>query len=138
MTDENQTFATSPLEDFAARTVACPKCGAPVGAECAIPEGYHCAAGYHLERYEASKAACIKKAVRSDAINSPAHYTSHPSGIECIQITEHFGFNIGNAIKYLWRAGLKTSDPIEDLEKAAWYVAREIAKRKRFVPTVAP
>lgn len=64
-----------------------------------------------------------------DPVNHPTHYTSHPSGIECIQITEHLGFCIGNAIKYLWRADLK-GDAIEDLEKAAWYVAREIARRK--------
>ena len=42
----------------------------------------------------------------SDTVNHPAHYNTHPSGVECIEITEHFNFNIGNAIKYLWRAGL--------------------------------
>lgn len=65
-----------------------------------------------------------------DPVNRPAHYTGHPSGVECIQITEHLNFCIGNAIKYLWRAGLK-GDAIEDLEKAAWYVAREIERRKK-------
>ena len=70
------------------------------------------------------------KQVESDDVNHPKHYTSHPSGVECIAITEHFGFNVGNAIKYLWRAGLKTDDPITDLEKAAWYVAREIQRLK--------
>lgn len=64
----------------------------------------------------------------SDSVNHPSHYTSHPSGVECITVTEHFGFNVGNAIKYLWRAGLKSDDPIEDLKKAAWYVAREIER----------
>jgi hypothetical protein len=67
----------------------------------------------------------------ADPINHPAHYTSHPSGVECITVTEHFGFNIGNAIKYLWRAGLKSSDATEDLKKAAWYVEREIARLGR-------
>jgi hypothetical protein len=62
----------------------------------------------------------------SDAIN-PNHYTSHPSGIECIQITEHMNFCRGNAIKYLWRAGEK-GDVIEDLRKARWYVDREIER----------
>ncbi|MFD0384476.1 DUF3310 domain-containing protein [Streptomyces stramineus] len=38
------------------------------------------------------------------AVDHPAHYTSHPSGVECIEITQHFNFPIGNAIKYLWRA----------------------------------
>lgn len=61
------------------------------------------------------------------AINHPKHYTSHPSGIECIQITEHMGFCLGNAIKYIWRAGSK-GDPIEDLKKARWYIEREIER----------
>lgn len=62
-----------------------------------------------------------------DAIN-PNHYRSHPSGVECIQITEHMNFTLGNAVKYIWRAGLKSEDPIEDLKKARWYVEREIAR----------
>ena len=66
----------------------------------------------------------------SDTVNHPEHYTQHPSGIECIQITEHMGFNLGNAIKYLWRADLK-GEAIEDLRKAAWYVNREIQRRER-------
>lgn len=64
-----------------------------------------------------------------DNVNHPTHYTSHPSGIECIQITRHYCFSIGNAIKYLWRAGLKASadktqreKEIEDLKKAKWYI----------------
>ena len=60
----------------------------------------------------------------NDPVNHPAHYTAHPSGVECITITEHFNFNIGNAIKYLWRAGLK-GNAVEDLKKAAWYATRE-------------
>ena len=64
-----------------------------------------------------------------DMVNKPPHYTSHPSGVECIQITEHMGFNLGNALKYIWRADLK-NNAIEDLEKAVFYVNREIAKRK--------
>lgn len=64
-----------------------------------------------------------------DPVNHPKHYTTHPSGIECIQITEHMGFNLGNALKYIWRCDLKR-DAIEDLEKASWYIQREIAKRK--------
>jgi hypothetical protein len=66
----------------------------------------------------------------SDPVNNPSHYTGHPSGIECIQITEHMGFNLGNAIKYVWRADLK-NDALEDLRKAAWYINREIQKRER-------
>jgi hypothetical protein len=63
-------------------------------------------------------------------VNKPKHYTSHPSGVDCIQITEHMGFNLGNAMKYIWRADLK-SDAMEDLRKAEWYIRREIEKRTK-------
>jgi hypothetical protein len=63
----------------------------------------------------------------SDNVNHPRHYTKHPSGIECIQITEHMGFNLGNAMKYIWRADLK-GNQVEDLEKAVWYINREIQR----------
>ena len=66
----------------------------------------------------------------NDVVNKPKHYTEHPSGIECIQVTEHMGFNLGNAIKYIWRCDLK-KDAIEDLKKAKWYIEREIAKRDK-------
>jgi len=62
----------------------------------------------------------------SDPIN-PDHYRSHPSGVECITVTEHMTFCLGNAVKYIWRAGEK-GDPIEDLKKARWYIDREIAR----------
>ena len=64
----------------------------------------------------------------TDEVNHPKHYTSHPSGVECIDITEHMNFCLGNAIKYLWRADLKNG--IQDLEKARWYIDREIERRK--------
>jgi len=64
--------------------------------------------------------------VEPDMVNHPPHYTTHPSGIECIQITEHMNFNVGNAVKYLWRADNKNG--LEDLKKAAWYVNREIER----------
>lgn len=79
---------------------------------------------------------------KNDNVNHPKHYTSDPSGIECIDITRHRNFNIGNAIKYLWRAGLKfgmeitpkktaiikngKDNEIEDLNKAVWYLVDEI------------
>ena len=62
-----------------------------------------------------------------EQVNHPKHYTSHPSGVECIEITEHMNFNLGNAIKYIWRASLKGKE-IEDLRKARWYVEREIQR----------
>lgn len=65
-------------------------------------------------------------------VNHPSHYTGHPSGVECIEITEHMNFCVGNAIKYLWRAGEK-DDYVQDLEKARWYIDREIQRSKNAV-----
>ena len=65
----------------------------------------------------------------SDPVNHPSHYTSHPSGVECIAVTEHMTFNLGNAVKYIWRAGLKPdASYIQDLRKALWYIDREIQR----------
>jgi len=65
----------------------------------------------------------------NDSVNHPSHYTSHPSGVECIQITEHFDFVIGNIIKYAWRAGLKDgSSKLQDLQKCLWYANRAVAR----------
>lgn len=76
--------------------------------------------------------------MKEDNVNHPKHYTSHPSGIEAIQITEHYDFCIGNAIKYLWRSGLKqeadkpnSEKEVEDLEKAVWYINRKISNLKK-------
>lgn len=70
---------------------------------------------------------------KSDNVNHPSHYTSDPSGVECIEIVKHRDFCVGNAIKYLWRAGLKhdhnedsTTKEIEDLQKAIWYINKKI------------
>lgn len=70
---------------------------------------------------------------KNDQVNHPKHYTSDPSGIECIDVTRHRNFNVGNAIKYLWRAGLKEDKDrklidkqVEDLNKAVWYLVDEI------------
>ena len=63
----------------------------------------------------------------SGSVNHPSHYNKHPSGVECIDIAEGFNFNIGNAIKYLWRAGLK-GEQRDDLLKARWYIDREIMR----------
>jgi Protein of unknwon function (DUF3310) len=67
-----------------------------------------------------------------DMVNHPPHYTSHPSGVECIDIVRHMNFNLGNVVKYVWRSGLKGDGvTIQDLEKAAWYLHDEIEMRKR-------
>lgn len=70
-----------------------------------------------------------EQSAATDPVNHPAHYVAHPSGVECITITEHMSFNLGNAVKYLWRADLK-GDPGMDLEKACWYIRREIDRRR--------
>lgn len=73
-----------------------------------------------------------------DNVNHPAYYNSHPSGIECIEVIRHYCFDIGNAIKYLWRAGLKQDadktskeKEIEDLNKAIWYIKDRIKFLKK-------
>ena len=63
----------------------------------------------------------------NDNVNHPKHYNSHPSGVECIEITEHMNFCLGNAVKYIWRASLKGKE-VEDLRKARWYIDREISR----------
>ncbi len=70
----------------------------------------------------------------ADQVNHPKHYTEHPSGVECIVVVEHMTFNVGNAVKYCWRAGLKgepealRAKHLEDLKKARWYLEREIQR----------
>ena len=66
----------------------------------------------------------------NEAVDHPKHYTGHPSGVECIAITEHMSFCLGNAFKYIWRCDLK-KDAIKDLKKAIWYIEREIKLREK-------
>ena len=82
--------------------------------------------------------AGVVKGPEPDRVNAPSHYTSHPSGVECIDITEHYDFCVGNAIKYLWRAGLKAEEgltdkakEIEDLKKASYYINRKIKQLEK-------
>ena len=70
-------------------------------------------------------------------VEHPDYYNQNPSGIECIEVARHYCFSIGNAIKYLWRAGLKKDSSledkekeIEDLEKAIWYINDRIKQLK--------
>lgn len=85
---------------------------------------------HYEEQYEKWMDEKLRVGALSDPVNNPEHYRGHPSGIECIQVTEFMGFNLGNAVKYIWRCDLK-KDAIEDLEKAKWYIQREIDKRKK-------
>lgn len=64
-----------------------------------------------------------------ERVDHPRHYNASPSGVEAIDVIEHLSFNVGTAMKYLWRAGLKTGESADtDLRKAIWYIERE---RKR-------
>lgn len=65
-----------------------------------------------------------------DMVNQPPHYKAHPSGIECIQIVEHMSFNLGNAVKYIWRCEEK-GNTLQDLKKAQWYIQREIERLEK-------
>lgn len=73
--------------------------------------------------------------VVNDVVNHPLHYNSSQAKcecgrrIECIDLTRHMGFALGNALKYIWRADHKGS-AITDIEKAIWYLQDELAKRK--------
>lgn len=82
-----------------------------------------------LWQIPALEAITSPKVKEHDPVNHPSHYTSDPSGVECIRITRHRNFNVGNAIKYLWRAGLKdSSKTVEDLKKAIFYINDEIER----------
>jgi hypothetical protein len=70
-----------------------------------------------------------------DTVNHPVHYNTHPSGVECIEIVQYFSFNVGNVIKYCWRAGLKNPESLEDLKKAQFYLRREIARLEKENPS---
>lgn len=64
--------------------------------------------------------------VKVELVDHPQHYNEHSKGIECIDVIEDMSFNVGSAIKYLWRAGLKPGEATDqDLRKAVWYIERE-------------
>ena len=87
---------------------------------------------YHplTNRFYADKSEEKGVETRSDPTNPP-HYRSNPSGVECIEVTQHMNFCLGNAMKYLWRCGLKrTEKPVVDLKKAVWYINIRIVTGK--------
>jgi hypothetical protein len=70
--------------------------------------------------------------LKKEHVNHPVHYNLHPSGVECIEIVRHMTFDIGNVIKYVWRNGLKDSQPsLRDLKKARYYLDDEIARLEK-------
>jgi hypothetical protein len=87
---------------------------------------------YLTEEETVAYNARMKEALNevNDPVNHPPHYTAHPSGVECITVIEHMNLCLGSAVGYIWRCDLK-GNPIEDLEKAIWYIRREIDRRKR-------
>lgn len=81
-----------------------------------MPEGSYCSVDCERE----AKPAVYEK------VDHPKHYNDHPAGIECIDVIEFLPFNIGSAVKYLWRAGLKPGEKTEeDIKKALWYIERQ-------------
>lgn len=86
-----------------------------------------CENGYKDSVLRVSCRKCVEMQIIStgDPVNHPAHYTSHPSGIETIEITKHEDFLTGNALKYILRHKLK-GKPVEDLKKAIWYLEKRI------------
>ena len=116
-------------------TAICPACGITISVKDA-PNDTHPLGQTPIMHAVGTKPMTTEDIVRTsddfkilitDPVNHPAHYTKHPSGIECIQITRHMNFNIGNAIKYLWRAGKKDAE-VQDLKKAVWYIQDEIKR----------
>lgn len=69
--------------------------------------------------------------IQSETVEHPSHYNSHPSGVECLTIVRWYNFNLGNVIKYIWRAGLKEgASELDDLRKASFYLDDEIKRRE--------
>ena len=93
--------------------------------------------GEYTSKYFKPLGESILKNDNLDRIN-PSYYKQHPSGVECIDITKHYDFCIGNTIKYLWRCGLKQEEgisnkdkEIEDLKKALWYLQKKIEQLEK-------
>lgn len=72
-------------------------------------------------------------------VGNPDSYSQHPSGVECIEITEYMDFCLGNAMKYIWRVDAELQEDtstvvrknLDDLKKAIWYIENEIRVLKK-------
>jgi hypothetical protein len=85
--------------------------------------------GFKCDKCGANQELKVKDIFPEEKVNHPKHYNSHPSGVECIDIIRHMPHNVGAAIKYCWRAGLKDGSPtVEDYKKAIWYLEDEIKR----------
>ena len=92
-----------------------------------------CSPGWKLweARGKEYPAAEVRTPLDFNNVDHPKHYTDVVPGIECIQVTEHFDFLLGNAIKYIWRSGRKGENTaLQDLKKAEWYIKRAIAREE--------
>lgn len=108
---------------------SCPNC--EKGLILKNPDGSQncesCGLWWGSEKEFVAKEQQLSPLPAEDMVNHPPHYKSHPSGIECIEITRHMNFNVGNAVKYLWRFD-KKENAIQDLKKAIWYLQDEITR----------
>ncbi len=93
-----------------------------------MEERYYSWRGEHISMPAVDTTSYKLGVEKQEAVNHPKHYNEHPSGIECITIVRWMNFNLGNAVKYIWRVGLKSDNPIQDLRKAIWYLEDEIKK----------
>ena len=61
-------------------------------------------------------------------VDHPPYYRWHPAGIEAVDVCEAFSYNLGSAMAYIWRCGgpVTKGDIETDLEKAIWYLRREL------------
>jgi hypothetical protein len=85
------------------------------------------------KEYVANQIKCPDPVVpNSTQVEHPDYYNKNPSGVECLDVVRYFNFNLGNVIKYIWRAGLKDGSPtIQDLRKARFYLDDEIKKLEK-------
>jgi len=110
--------------------VICSRCQKPIPLDVEHTEALCASCGTRMYRVGGGPRweSGLERAVRAqeDAINHPAHYTR--GGVEAIDVIEAWGlgFHLGNAVKYISRAGVKTPDVATDLKKARWYLDRAI------------
>ena len=102
---------------------------------CGVCDSVRAFAGEDMKRsttedYQLAADISAARGVKPETVDHPAHYNASPSGVEAIDVIEHLSFNVGNAMKYLWRAEHKGAN-LDDLRKAAWYVQREILRLEK-------
>lgn len=84
-----------------------------------------CRHGYRVDRCH--QGCDLSGGAEYDDVHRPSHYNNHPSGIECIEITRHCMSDMGQAIQYIWRWGLKTGEGARDLGKARFFLSDILA-----------